>query len=231
MEDLNARYNEERKAAAQEYARDILLPSSCLCGTSRRFSRPVSRLMTLFTKLREYSMAGESEKPAHAGRISQALSAGMDEGALTEYLCLDDADSVPAGQRHERSRSAGACSRTSTFLRQHGSVRRNRQTTSESHQDRPARPVFSMFGEALPEEVLKIATDLDMTGAQARWDEFAANPGAITTEAIITGLSTGRSAGQCGRHSSPSYTEVPEGASTAALTPEGTWSRMSTSLR
>ena len=44
-----------------------------------------------------------------------------------------------------------------------------------------------MFNESLPEEVLKIATDLDMTGAQARWNEFAANPGAITTEAIITG--------------------------------------------
>ena len=42
-----------------------------------------------------------------------------------------------------------------------------------------------MFGEALPEEVLKIATDLDMTGAQARWDEFAANPGAITTTTVV----------------------------------------------
>ena len=45
----------------------------------------------------------------------------------------------------------------------------------------------SMFSEAIPDEVLKIATDLDMTGAQARWDEFAQNPGAITTEAIISG--------------------------------------------
>lgn len=26
-----------------------------------------------------------------------------------------------------------------------------------------------------------------MTGAPARWDEFAANPGAITTDAIISG--------------------------------------------
>lgn len=42
--------------------------------------------------------------------------------------------------------------------------------------------------EALPDEVLKIATDLDMTGAQARWNEFAQNPGAITTEAIVTGF-------------------------------------------
>ena len=35
----------------------------------------------------------------------------------------------------------------------------------------------SMFSEAIPDEVLKIATDLDMTGAQARWAEFAQNPG------------------------------------------------------
>ena len=46
----------------------------------------------------------------------------------------------------------------------------------------------SMFGEGLSEEVLKIATELDMTGAQANWDAFAANPGAITTDAIIEGI-------------------------------------------
>ena len=80
--------------------------------------------------------------------------------------------------------------------------------------------LYSMFGEALPEEVLKIATDLDMTGAQARWDEFAANPGAITTEAIITGLSTGDQQVNVDAFIA-SYTEVPEGASTAALTPKG----------
>ena len=59
-----------------------------------------------------------------------------------------------------------------------------------------------------------------MTGAQARWDEFARNPGAITTEAIITGLSTGDQQVNVDAFIS-SYTEVPEGASTAALTPKG----------
>ena len=67
---------------------------------------------------------------------------------------------------------------------------------------------------------MKIATDLDMTGAQARWDEFAQNPGAITTEAIITGLSTGDQQVNVDAFIS-SYTEIPEGASTAALTPKG----------
>mgnify|MGYP000180524949 CR=1 FL=1 len=37
----------------------------------------------LFTKLRKYSMASESEKPALLADL-QALSAGMDEGALPE---------------------------------------------------------------------------------------------------------------------------------------------------
>ena len=44
-----------------------------------------------------------------------------------------------------------------------------------------------MFAESLPEEVLTIATDLNMDGAQARWDAFAANPGAITTDAVVNG--------------------------------------------
>ena len=33
-----------------------------------------------------------------------------------------------------------------------------------------------------------------MTGAQARWNEFASNPGAITTEAIITGYAEAEAA-------------------------------------
>ena len=51
-----------------------------------------------------------------------------------------------------------------------------------------------MFGEAVGEEVLKITTDLDMTGAQARWDEWASNPGAITTEAVIQGYTEAENA-------------------------------------
>ena len=81
-----------------------------------------------------------------------------------------------------------------------------------------------MFGDALPEEVLTIATDLDMTGAQERWDTFAADPGAITTDAIISELREDENT----RRVQPQveafiakYTEVPEGADKAELTPEG----------
>ena len=57
---------------------------------------------------------------------------------------------------------------------------------------RPGEHIYGLttidIVKGLSEEVLKIATELDMTGAQANWDEFAANPGAITTEAIIEGI-------------------------------------------
>jgi hypothetical protein len=43
----------------------------------------------------------------------------------------------------------------------------------------------TMFSDAVHDEVLQIANDLDMTGAQAWWDEFASNPGAITANAVI----------------------------------------------
>ena len=82
----------------------------------------------------------------------------------------------------------------------------------------------SMFGEALPEEVLKIATDLDMTGAQERWNTFAENPGAITTDVIVSGYQEDAAAQQLQPKVEAfitKYTEVPEGADKAALTPEG----------
>jgi len=84
--------------------------------------------------------------------------------------------------------------------------------------------LYSMFGEALPDEVLTIATDLDMRGAQARWDEFASNPGAITTNAIVAGYSEAEGVARIQPIVDAfvsSYTEVPEGASTAQLTPTG----------
>ena len=54
--------------------------------------------------------------------------------------------------------------------------------------------LYGMFNESLPEEALKIATDLDMTGAQARWDAFAASPGAIAPDAVITGYTEAENA-------------------------------------
>ena len=215
LDALNARYNEERRAAAREYAEtlaSIVMP----VWNQPEIQQASQQVDELFTKLREYSMAGESEKPALLADL-QALSAGMDEGALTEYLSLmtQIQSLLDSGMSEADVQALFPDIDFSSQLDQFAGIVSYLDLIKT---DLPG--LYSMFGEALPEEVLKIATDLDMSGAQARWDEFAQNPGAITTEAIITGLSTGDQQVNVDAFIS-SYTEVPEGASTAALTPKG----------
>ena len=215
LEDLNSRYNEERKATAQEYAEtlsSIVMP----VWNQLEIQQASHQVDELFTKLREYSMASEREKPALLADL-QALSAGMDEGALTEYLSLmtQIQSLLDSGMSEADIQALFPDIDFSSQLDQFAGIVSYLDLIKT---DLPG--LYSMFGEALPEEVLKIATDLDMTGAQARWDEFAQNPGAITTEAIITGLSTGDQQVNVDAFIA-SYTEVPEGASTAALTPKG----------
>ena len=215
LEDLNSRYNDERKAAAQEYAEtlsSIVMP----VWNQPEIQQASQQMDELFTKLREYSMASESEKPALLADL-QALSSSMDEGALAEYLSLmtQIQSLLDSGMSEAEVQALFPDIDFSTQLDQFAGIVSYLDLIKT---DLPG--LYSMFGEALPEEVLKIATDLDMTGAQARWDEFAQNPGAITTEAIITGLSTGDQQVNVDAFIS-SYTEVPEGASTAALTPKG----------
>lgn len=215
LEDLNSRYNDERKAAAQEYAEtlsSIVMP----VWNQPEIQQASQQMDELFTKLREYSMASESEKPALLADL-QALSSSMDEGALAEYLSLmtQIQSLLDSGMSESEVQALFPDIDFSTQLDQFAGIVSYLDLIKT---DLPG--LYSMFGEALPEEVLKIATDLDMTGAQTRWDEFAQNPGAITTEAIITGLSTGDQQVNVDAFIS-SYTEVPEGASTAALTPKG----------
>ena len=215
LDALNARYNEERRAAAQEYAEtlaSIVMP----VWNQPEIQEASQQVDEMFTKLREYSMTGESEKPALLADL-QALSVSMDEGALTEYLSVmtQIQSLLDSGMSEAEVQALFPDIDFSTQLDQFAGIVSYLDLIKT---DLPG--LYSMFGEALPEEVLKIATDLDMTGAQARWDEFAQNPGAITTEAIITGLSTGDQQVNVDAFIS-SYTEIPEGASTAALTPMG----------
>ena len=215
LDALNARYNEERRAAAQEYAEtlaSIVMP----VWNQPEIQEASQQVDELFTRLREYSLAGESEKPALLADL-QALSASMDEGSLTEYLSLmtQIQSLLDSGMSEAEVQALFPDIDFSAQLDQFAGIVNYLDLIKA---DLPG--LYNMFGEALPEEVLKIATDLDMTGAQARWDEFAANPGAITTEAIITGLSAENQQVKVNAFIS-SYTEAPEGASTASLTPKG----------
>ena len=182
LEALNQRYNENRLAAAREYAQTlagVVMP----VWEQDDIQQANRQVDTLLTKLREYSMAGEGEKPAILEDLAD-LSSEMDEGALTEYLGLltQIQSLMDSGMSEEEVQSMFPEIDVSGLMDQFAGVA---DYIDLIKTDLPG--LYSMFNESLPEEVLKIATDLDMTGAQARWNEFAANPGAITTEAIISG--------------------------------------------
>lgn len=189
LEALNQRYNENRLAAAREYAQTlagVVMP----VWEQDDIQQANQQVDTLLTKLREYSMAGEGEKPAILQDLAD-LSSEMDEGALTEYLGLltQIQSLMDSGMSEEEVQSMFPEIDVSGLMDQFAGVA---DYIDLIKTDLPG--LYSMFNESLPEEVLKIATDLDMTGAQARWNEFAANPGAITTEAIITGYTEAEAA-------------------------------------
>ena len=189
LDALNARYNENRLAAAREYAQTlagVVMP----VWEQDDIQQVNQQVDTLLTKLREYSMAGEGEKPAILQDLAD-LSSEMDEGALTEYLGLltQIQSLMDSGMSEEEVQSMFPEIDVSGLMDQFAGVA---DYIDLIKTDLPG--LYSMFNESLPEEVLKIATDLDMTGAQARWNEFASNPGAITTEAIITGYTEAEAA-------------------------------------
>lgn len=210
---LNEQYNADRKAAAQAYAEtlaNIVMP----VWEQEDIQGAKKQLADLVTLMAQYSNAADGKEQAGILEQMNELTAGMDEGALTEYISLltQIQSLMDSGMSEEEVQSMFPDIDFSDALVQIASIQeflKNRTNLLPG--------LASMFGETLPEEVLKIATDLDMTGAQERWNEFAQNPGAITTQAIIAGydLSDRAKAQQLKVDAFiQKYTEVPEGADT-----------------
>lgn len=226
MDALNARYNENRRAAAQEYAAllaDIVMP----VWEQENIQQAAADVDTLTQKLREYSAANETEKPALLEDLN-AITAAMDEGAMTEYIAIltQIQSLLDSGMSEAEVQAMFPEIDFSTALEQIASIQaflNNREVELPG--------LTAMFGDALPEEVLTIATDLDMTGAQARWAEFSANPGAITTDAVIAAYTEAENVEKLQPQVDAfiaKYTEIPEGADKSALTPEGLIAYVST---
>lgn len=219
MDDLNARYNENRRNAALEYAAllaDIVMP----VWEQDDVQKAASDVELLTQKLREYSAASAEDKPALLEELNQ-MTAGMDEAALTEYIAMltQIQSLLDSGMSESEVQALFPEIDFSTALEQIAAIQ-----TFLNDRDIELPGLSAMFSEALPEEVLTIATDLDMTGAQARWDEFAANPGAITTDAVIAQYTEDQNTIMVQPQVDAfiaKYTEIPEGASTAELTPDG----------
>jgi len=219
---LNEKYNANRKAAAQEYAQlmaDVVMPV-WEQGDIQEAKGQIGDLMQL---LRQYSAAAtDAEKKELLPQLNQ-LTQSMDEGALTEYIALltQIQSLLDSGMSESEVQEMFPEIDFSGALDQLAAIQTYLNTNKW---DSNLNSLQDMFGSALGEEVLTIATDLDMTGAQTRWDEWATNPGAITTDAIISGYTEAENATK----QQPTvdafvakYTEIEEGADKSSLTPEG----------
>ena len=219
LDQLNSEYTEKRRAAAMEYAQllaDVVMP----VWQQEDIQKAAADVDALTQKLREYSAATETEKPALLEDLN-AISAAMDEGAMTEYIAMltQIQSLLDSGMTEGEIQAMFPEIDFTTALEQIAAIQ-----TFLNNREVELPGLTSMFGEALPEEVLKIAIDLDMTGAQERWNTFAENPGAITTDVIVSGYQEDAAAQQLQPKVEAfiaKYTEVPEGADKAALTPEG----------
>ena len=222
MDALNAKYNSDRRAAAMEYAQlmaDVVMP----VWQQSDIQTAKTQVGDLMQLLRQYSAAStDAEKKSFLPQLNQ-LTASMDEGALTEYVGLltQIQSLLDSGMSESEVQAMFPNIDFSSALEQLAAI----QTyLNQNKWDTNLTSLNEMFGEAVGEEVLKITTDLDMTGAQARWDEWASNPGAITTDAVIQGYTEAENATK----QQPlvdafvaKYTEQPESADKSSLTPAG----------
>ena len=222
LADLNSRYNANRKSAALEYAalmKDVVMP----VWEQEDIQGAKTQIGELMQLLRQYSAAAtDAEKKEFLPKLNQ-LTKSMDEGTLTEYVALltQIQSLMDSGMSEAEVQAMFPDIDFSSALEQLAAI----QTYLNNNKwDPNLESLNTMFGDAVGEEVLKIATDLDMTGAIARWEEWATNPGAITTDAIIQGYTEAENATK----QQPiveafvsKYTEVAEGADKASLTPTG----------
>lgn len=185
LDALNAKYNSDRRAAAMEYAQlmaDVVMP----VWQQSDIQEAKTQVGDLMQLLRQYSAAStDAEKKSFLPQLNQ-LTASMDEGALTEYVALltQIQSLLDSGMSESEVQAMFPDIDFSSALEQLAAI----QTyLNQNKWDTNLTSLNEMFGEAVGEEVLKITTDLDMTGAQARWNEWASNPGAITTDAVIQG--------------------------------------------
>ncbi|MEA5068496.1 MAG: phage tail tape measure protein [Christensenellaceae bacterium] len=216
---LDAQYNADRKAAAQEYAdvlKQIVLPVWHEDGIQQA-SADMDKLMQLF---REYSTIGGDgyQDPALLTQMD-ALTSGMNEDDLVSYIgLLQQVQSLLDGGMSEAE--VQAMFPEFDFSQNLDELAALADFASQRSGE--LEGLSKILNEMIPEEMQKLAVDLDLTLAQQRWAEFAANPGVITTDAVIGNYAQAEEAPV----PQPivdalvqSYSEIENGASTVQLSP------------
>lgn len=227
LDALNKQYTEQRAAAAKEYAGATQGYLTKMLN-SEQTKKTEGQLDTLYEKLNALyaaDVAGENT----SGILTElaTLTEGMDEGALTEYLSmLTQISSLASSGLSEDEIKAlfpdVDFANIDAMLKKYGEIG---QFLDRFKDVEEIKPLNIMYNGAVSEEVLKIATDLNLDGAKAAWEAFAAAPGAsITTDAYVNAWELGEEARQKKAEIDAkiaSYTDTDADKGTLSLTAEG----------
>ena len=183
MAELTEWYNEQRRKAGIEYADTISKVIRPVMATEE-FKNSFDTMTELYSRVTRYAADSSTENYAALSEYVKTL----DEDSLVEYygVLTQISSLIDQGlSTSEISQMTGVDGDfLDTALTQIATIQTMLKNMGSDSNLNPLREIFSDFGG----EVLKISTDLDMTGATARWKEFAENPGAdVLTTATVTG--------------------------------------------
>lgn len=186
---LNEKYTAQRTAAAKEFANASQGYISTLLNSDDT-KKTEGQLNTLLAKLKELSDATAAGQDT-SGILTElnTLTQVMDEGALTEYLTMltQISSLASSGLSAEEIQTLFPdvdFTNVDAMLERYAAIG---QYLNQFKDVTEIAQLNEMYNGAISEEVLKIATDLNLDGAKAAWTAFAADPGAaITTDAYVS---------------------------------------------
>ena len=186
---LNEKYTAQRAAAAKEFANASQGYVTTLLNSDDT-KKTEGQLNTLLAKLKELSDATAAGQDTSSILTElNTLTQGMDEGALTEYLTMltQISSLASSGLSAEDLQTLFPdvdFTNVDAMLEKFAAIG---QFLNQFKGAKEIAPLNEMFNGAVSEEVLQIATDLNLDGAKAAWTAFAADPGAaITTDAYVS---------------------------------------------
>jgi TP901 family phage tail tape measure protein len=216
---LDEQYNAERKAAAQEYAdalKKIVMPVWDEEGIQKA-GADMDKLMALF---REYSTIGGDgyQDPALLTEMEK-LTEGMNQDDILSYIgMLQQVQSLLDGGMSEGE--VQAMFPELDFSKNLDELAALADFASQRSGE--LEGLSKILNDIIPEEMQTLSIDLDLEPAKARWAEFATNPGAITTDAVIGNYTQGETAvvpQPLVDALVSSYKEIEDGASKVQLSP------------
>ena len=186
---LNEKYKAQRAAAAKEFANASQGYVTTLLNSddTKETEGQLNKLYDKLKKLNDATVAGQDT----SGILTElnTLTKDMDEGALTEYLTMltQISSLASSGLSAEELQTLFPdvdFTNVDAMLEEFAAIG---QYLNQFKDEKEIAQLNEMFNGAVSEEVLKIATDLNLDGAKVAWEAFAADPGAaITTDAYVS---------------------------------------------